>query len=371
MEKGEKLIDIPILEKERGLQDRSISPEKRSTTGAPDLARDTRIPLRASNPESESKTKASPNPGKYHGLRPIQVNIAGVWHTWNFHIIEAKKGTWLSAATRKFGWGDVYGPEDGYGAYVKGVVRREDGSFIFGKAADQIEPGELFAIKPYTGKPISAGKKGRKLGPAEKKRLVELLAKEHNLVGEQLKILAKAIDIIGKTGDVATVAEIVGLIGESGIIAGAATVVSLVGTVLLPFGLHVAVFNKTKTSERMYNLRAIAYTITAFAFDQDIPTGSRMTRRRWGGLVAKPEAKAHEKVWLESIEPTLRLIKQTALEKNVSIASYKAFLRALGSDDEQKLCRMILSGFEGKLKDLNLSVLNTYKSNIINIPYPN
>lgn len=92
------------------------------------------------------------NPGIYLGRRQINFIYDGVFHTGIFHVIQAIKGTWLSAATRQLGWGAVYGPEDGYGAYVEGIVRREDGSYIWDTAADKIRPGELFAIEIYKGK---------------------------------------------------------------------------------------------------------------------------------------------------------------------------------------------------------------------------
>lgn len=94
--------------------------------------------------------------------------------TNRFHVIEAIEGTWLSAACRKFGWGAEYGPEDGYGAYVEGIVRREDGSYIWDAAADKIKPGELFAIEIYKGKSEKKPKRkeeGGKLSPDQEDRI--------------------------------------------------------------------------------------------------------------------------------------------------------------------------------------------------------
>jgi hypothetical protein len=114
--------------------------------------------LQPGRPPGISFTSLAPvegkgNPGIYLGVRPFGVVINGVPHIGNFHLIEAIEGTWLSAATRKFGWGAVYGAEQGFGAYVKGIVLRMDGSFIWGlPEADRIEPGERFYIKIYEGK---------------------------------------------------------------------------------------------------------------------------------------------------------------------------------------------------------------------------
>lgn len=97
------------------------------------------------------------NPGEYLGLRQVRFKheVLG-WTTGQFHVIRVVKGTWLSAATKKFGWGNVYGQKDGYGAYVEGIVRREDGSYASTwenhSVADHIIPGQLFAIEVYRQK---------------------------------------------------------------------------------------------------------------------------------------------------------------------------------------------------------------------------
>ncbi len=306
------------------------------------------------------------NPGKYYGRKQVNFIINGVFHTGIFHIIEAIEGTWLSAATRKHGWGEVYGPKDGYGAYVKGVIRREDGSFISGVSADQIKPGELFAIKVFMGDPIRTGEKRKKLTPEAKKKLADLLAKEFELSGERLKTLTTVLDIIDYVDTAASLAEIAGLIGESGVIAGAATGVSMATVFLFPVGAITALVNAFEGGEKMYGMRGIAYTITAFAFDdKPVPTGSLEMRRR----ADSNEKQRYDEAWKKARSSALRTLEQTAREQKVSIASYKAFLRAMGEDNRQKLCRSILEGLEGELKGRNPSMLISWRSNY-KLEYP-
>jgi hypothetical protein len=69
------------------------------------------------------------NAGIYRGK--IQVHYTdekGIPSSKLFYAVEAVRGTWLSAVCRRLGWAAIYGPDQGYGAYVEGVVHKADGS---------------------------------------------------------------------------------------------------------------------------------------------------------------------------------------------------------------------------------------------------
>lgn len=108
------------------------------------------------NPQKE-------NAGLYLGLETIGVSTEnGCYGEVDFHLVEAIKDTWLSAATRYFGWGAHFSEEDGYGAYIKGIVFRFEEppttiidptkapSAIEDFNPDIIRPGECFLIAPVT-----------------------------------------------------------------------------------------------------------------------------------------------------------------------------------------------------------------------------
>ena len=251
--------------------------------------------LQPGRPPGISLTPPAPvkgNPGKYLGPRSRAVVIEGVQHWGNFHLIEAIEGTWLSAATRKLGWGEVYGPEDGYGAYVPGIVRREDGSYISGPAADKIEPGERFFIKIYEGKGGRMPRRGLGTLPPD---------------------IAARLDPGGIGGEIATIVDlgvdvILDILVEFNPILTPLTIAKQV------FGSVTAVLRASNSNENMAAIRAQCYAITAFVWQEyegkPLPLSIVFSSRLLSGLLPSVE-----KAWTDSWNRSTRELNTDFKEK--------------------------------------------------------
>ncbi len=237
------------------------------------------------------------NPGKDLGVRPISFKIGGWVRTGNFRVIQAIEGTWLSAAARKYGWGAVYGPREGYGAYIEGIVRREDGTPIWGADADKIRPGEYFAIAIY---------EGGSEGPRAKRDKLELTPEQQG----RIKIRGPSVGL----------AEAVGLSQE------------IVGQLLEPVGVVLAF---AAIPMQMADLgrgphppmavaRAHCYAKTAFAWmeqgEKPLPVSSVFHYLRDSPIVPHQELfPVVQKAWEESWRETIRKLEEQFNEARTKI----------------------------------------------------
>jgi hypothetical protein len=174
-----------------------------------------------------------------------------------FHKIKAVPGTWLSAACRRYGWGAIYGKKDGYGAYVEGVVRKEDGSFYQDAPGpmkqDSIEPGQRFYIQIYHDR--TGGRRSRPVDRDE-------LPPKHQ---DRVKVDEPTMDFATKVG--------LGL---------DVTVAILDGVGLAPLGHIMIPFQMATAGQEQWplfaGLRAECYAVTAFNVQQyegsDLPLSS-------------------------------------------------------------------------------------------------
>lgn len=234
------------------------------------------------------------NPGIYLGKRQIRFVYDGVMHTGIFHVIKAIEGTWLSAATRKFGWGKRYGPEDGYGAYVEGIVRNEDGTYIWDASADHIKPGELFAIELY--EPATPGKKRKRIDgkPTLTPEQEEQLEPEDPTI-ELSTIIGLGVDIASQISDV-------------------------VGVIATPYAIFSGMASAARagsSNESMAGIRAQCYAITAFTWMEHEKTRlpvSKVFNNVLPGLV-----KGIEKSWRENWDETKALLTQRFEDTYVKI----------------------------------------------------
>ncbi len=233
--------------------------------------------LQPGRPPGISFTSPAPvegNPGNYLRVGSGAVVIKGVKHWGNFHIIEAIEGTWLSAATRKLGWGKEYGPEKGYGAYVEGIVRRMDGSCIWGAAANKIKPGECFAIKIYEGKGERMPRRGLGTLPPD---------------------IAARLDPGGIGGEIANIVDL-GVDVILDILVEFNPILTPLAIAKQIFGSVTAVLRASNSNEARAAVRAQCYAITAFVWQEHegnpLPLSSVFSSRikLWGLLSRVKEA---------------------------------------------------------------------------------
>ncbi len=148
--------------------------------------------------------------------------------------------------------------------------------------------------------------KTKTLSEDEKKRIVKaMLEKEYNLRGERAKILSKAIDIIGYAENAATLAEVAGLLAEGSAAASVATGLSIVSALLFPVGATISLINAWETGERMYGMRAIAYTTTAWAFNDPVPKESATILRNVRNSGLSRDIPQYNRAWQDASQSTI------------------------------------------------------------------
>jgi hypothetical protein len=203
---------------------------------------------------------------------------------------------------------------------------------------------------------------------AEKKRItLETLKGDFHLRGEQLEFLGKAIDYIGYADSGLTIVELVGAISEGTLLA---TGTSLASMILSPFGILISIVNAGELGQRMYGMRAIAYTITAWAFDSPIPTSSPViiaNRIAWPGRdIWTRDEPAFRQAWNDAKEGTLRNIPQVMAKMKLTKQGYQLTLKILGNNLPKQLCQALLTGLD---KEFQANDLRAWKSQCEN-EYP-
>jgi hypothetical protein len=203
------------------------------------------------------------------------------------------------------------------------------------------------------------------LSSSQKKDLIkDTLAHDFHLRGDHLAVLGKAIDIIGYADNAMSLAEIAGLIAEGGILSGAATATSLVSTILFPVGGAIALVNAFEAGVRLATMAAVAYTITAWAFNDPIPELPARVQRNVQASFAN-EISAYQEAWKDASSATLRRLREMVAQRpGTSEKSFRVLFRAIGDDNRQILCGALLKGFEKNLTNVEKQVLKTFK-------YPN
>lgn len=196
-----------------------------------------------------------------------------------------------------------------------------------------------------------------KLSEQEKKQLVKdiLGAKYHN-VGNNWPIFSKVIDYIGNTSDAFTLAELIPVTNT--LVSGSSTL-SIIGSTagalsifLMPVGHLIAIINAWQAGHRTYSYRCVAYTVTAWAFNQPSPAGSNTILRniRSGVLVRKPGVvDEYGQVWRETATKVKKILDKIVVEKSIQKKQLQFVLKALGNGNPQQLNLALLRGFEDKV----------------------
>ena len=226
---------------------------------------------------------------------------------------------------------------------------------------DLIRTGEVIyhlptlqkALKSPTVRRDVTGPPPTQMSEAEKKKLtIEILKKEFGLRGEHGHILEKAYEIVHVGDTAVTMAEIAGILGHSTVAAAASTTLSCLGAVLFQVMAAIQFWNALETSEKLYGMRAVAYTITAWAFDQTPPTQSDTILRRLSTypLLVGHGIPEHHAAWKVASSQALANLAADVVRRKTSKKAYQTLLRALGENDKETLCYRIMQGLEARLK---------------------
>lgn len=213
-----------------------------------------------------------------------------------------------------------------------------------------------------------------KLSDGEKDTLLkEILGNEYNASNQNLPVLKKSIDLISDIDTAFTFAELVPAINS--VLAGS-RILSVVGTgasvfsiFLFPVGAMIDVLDAYQVGHKMYALRAIAYTITAWSYGNAIPASSMriLSNIREGQVVAKQRiVTEYKQLWSKTSQDVLSKINALLATNGIPKEALQIALRAISNNNAQMLCEMLLRGFEDKLSNI---VKITWKSNY-SIKYP-
>jgi len=209
----------------------------------------------------------------------------------------------------------------------------------------------------------------------QKKRITKnILEQNYHVRGERLKILQRAISILGHVNDAATLAEIAGFLSESGTVGTLSNITSIVAIILFPVDQLINLLNAYDSGLRMFCFRSIAYTYTAFAFNDPPPKPSReiIKNKRVvgpgyeGTEIIEKDIAEFKVEWDKTSKSVYREIKKYIESKVMHEKGYRILLKSLLSEDKREFCKKLLFGFEDRVGH---TALYTWKRNY-RILYP-
>lgn len=206
------------------------------------------------------------------------------------------------------------------------------------------------------------------LSDKEKEDLLKkILGSEYDSAGNNLPILKSSIDIIGHFDTAFGLAELIPFINTAlsgsrilGLVASGASVFSIF---MFPVASMISVINAYQVGHQMYSYRAIAYTLTAWAFDKPIPVSSQriLSNLRAGNHVAKQNiVNEYKQLWQKTSQSVLTKLNTELTTKNIPKEAVQIILRAISNDNPQVLCDLLEKGFEDKMSYITQL---TWKSN--------
>lgn len=213
-----------------------------------------------------------------------------------------------------------------------------------------------------------------KLSDKEKDDLLkEILGSEYSASNTNLPVLKKSIDLISNIDTAFTFAELIPAINS--VLAGS-RILSVVGSgasvfsiFLFPVAAMIDVLDAYQVGHRMYALRSIAYTVTAWAYGNSIPASSMriLSNIREGKVVVKQQiVNEYKQLWAKTSQDVLNKLNVQLATKAIPKEAMQIALRAISNNDAKQLCEMLLKGFEDKLSNIEKI---TWKSNY-SIKYP-
>jgi len=201
----------------------------------------------------------------------------------------------------------------------------------------------------------------------------DLISKDLNLKGNNLPLLNLVIDKISLIDSTVVLVDLIPqvsvVIGDVKLLSVAASAASVSSIVLFPVGVMLSIINGMEAGLRLYGMRAVAYTLTAWVYDDIIPSRSPTVLRNitTGKIRAKAwDIQQRDKAWKAASDAVLYRLNSEIKNKNIKKETLQLVFKALSDDNKQKLALNVLRGFEKKLSVFELPV---WKSNY-NIAYP-
>lgn len=213
----------------------------------------------------------------------------------------------------------------------------------------------------------------KKLSAEEKEELLkDILGRDYTTAGNNLPVLRNLIDKIGYVDTAFTVAELVPLLNTIlairifSIVASGASIISVF---LFPIAALISIINAYEAGRRMYSYRAVAYALTSWAFNKPVLNSSQriLLQIRTGfPMVPVQEITEYEEVWKKTSQDVLNKINAIPIENNIPKESLQVFFRLISDNNAQKLCDMLMKGFE---KEFSFIEIKVWESNY-SVRYP-
>jgi len=166
-------------------------------------------------------------------------------------------------------------------------------------------------------------------------------------------ILHKVIEYIEYTEKGFSVAELIPvferLIEGRAFLSFASSGATLLSIALFPVNAMLEIMDAYESGVRMYSMRAVAYTITAWAFNKPTPMESRQYLSNLSHgypRVLPKDMDEYKKAWKKSSMDTLNKIKSGLLLKSTNEKDAKVIFRALGDGQPGRLCSLLMKGME-------------------------
>lgn len=206
--------------------------------------------------------------------------------------------------------------------------------------------------------------------------LKEILGRDYAAAGNNLPILKKVIGLVGNASDTFALIEIIPKINVvltgSRMLTAVAASTSVFSILMFPVAGMISIINAYQSGIKMYSYRAIAYTITAWAFEKPIPISSQRfiyNARHTAPVSPMSEINEMHNAWKKASQSVLKEIDNHLQVNNFSKEVFKILLRAMGDNNELKLCELLLKGYESKFSSFHAKAV--WKSHYKSIRYPN
>jgi len=183
----------------------------------------------------------------------------------------------------------------------------------------------------------------------------------------RVNVLSKIGDALGLTDNILSFQPIAALIGPGTTLAHTATGISVAVLVLNLIINIINWINAWEAGDRLYGFRAVAYTITAWAFDETIPSSSnrylKRAKEKTGAYAdcfafLGEEEKRWHKAWKEASNAAVKRLDKLANDELMGRKStLKKYLRFISNDNKEDLCSAVLKGMEKKLDDYQAELM--------------
>lgn len=187
--------------------------------------------------------------------------------------------------------------------------------------------------------------------------LKEILGKKYETAGDNLPLLKDLMDKVDKVDNAFSVWELIPIFNKilelkmfSIMVEGA----SVLSIFFFPISALIDVINAYQTGARHYSYRAIAYSLTAWAFnDAPVHSSQTMLSNLRHSFPVPPDIKytlrQYNDGWKKAETDAIQKINSIAIQHKILADVLKLFMRTLSGNNRQQLCLSILRGFEKKL----------------------